>query len=220
MRSGNTSLATTRRQTSPDPVKPPWAWGTKVLDRAIDSARLHQVRADSSRGQSTQEGRRAARAKGLKPMDSRASTRARLSVLPVFIALLLNIFMVGPIATAPSRTLALTGSTFDATDGNLAVEAGEKDWCSPSLTKATRVDPPSGSSDNSFQVVGRSRPGTGDRRRVHPEQQGRLQPGLRNQRDRRGRPLRVRRIRSQRHERHRHAELRAQPVGSSSARTA
>ena len=84
-------------------------------------------------------------------MDSRASTRARLSVLPVFIALLLNIFMVGPIATAPARTLALTGSTFDATDGNLAVEAGEKDWCSPSLTKATRVDTPSGSSDNSFK---------------------------------------------------------------------
>ena len=62
-------------------------------------------------------------------MDSRASTRTRLSVLPVFIALLLNILMVGPMATAPSRTLALTGSTFDATDGNLAVDGAESDWC-------------------------------------------------------------------------------------------
>ena len=66
LRGGNRSLATARRQTSPDPGQTAWAWSTKVLDRVICSARSHQVRADSSRGQSTQEGRIAARAKGLK----------------------------------------------------------------------------------------------------------------------------------------------------------
>ena len=64
LRIGNTSLVTARRQTSPDPVKPPWAWGTKVLDPVIDSARLHQVRADSSRGLSTQDGRNSGQSQG------------------------------------------------------------------------------------------------------------------------------------------------------------
>lgn len=54
-------------------------------------------------------------------MDSRASTRMRVSVIPVFFALMLNIFMVAPAALAPSAALALTGSTVHATDGNLNI---------------------------------------------------------------------------------------------------
>jgi hypothetical protein len=76
----------------------------------------------------------------------------RLSVLPVLIALLINVFVVSPLGSAPSPALALAGSTFDATDGNLSVDGAETDWCSPSLTKATRIDTPSGSNDNSFKA--------------------------------------------------------------------
>ena len=83
-------------------------------------------------------------------MDSRASTRTRLSVLPVFIALLLNIFMVGPMATAPSTTLALTGSSFDATDGNLAVDGAESDWCTAPGSVVRKNDLPTGQNDDSY----------------------------------------------------------------------
>ena len=83
-------------------------------------------------------------------MVSRASTRTRLSVLPVLIALLLNILMVGPMATAPSRTLALTGSTFDATDGNLAVDGAESDWCTDPGLVVRKNDLPTGQNDDSY----------------------------------------------------------------------
>ena len=119
LRRGNTSLATARRQTSPDPVKPPWAWGTKVLDRAIDSARLHQVRADSSRGQSTQEGRSAARAKGLKPMDSRANIWTRRERHPCLLALLFN--LVAPVVA----TVAPQGRTETAVRPQVAAAASD-----------------------------------------------------------------------------------------------
>jgi len=85
-------------------------------------------------------------------MNSRA-TRTRLSVLPVFIALLFNVFLASPLAPiAPDAAVALTGSSFDATDGNMVVNGAELDWCSPGLTIASRIDTPSGSSDNSFKA--------------------------------------------------------------------
>ena len=83
-------------------------------------------------------------------MDSRANIWTRLSVIPVFFALLLNIFMVGPIATAPSSTLALTGSTFDATDGNLAVDGAETDWCTDAGSVVRKNDLPTGQNDDSY----------------------------------------------------------------------
>ena len=84
-------------------------------------------------------------------MDTRA-TRTRLSVLPVFIALLFNIFLVSPLAPiAPNATVALAGSTFDATDGNLAVDGAETDWCSPTLAVAGTSDPERGTGDDSFK---------------------------------------------------------------------
>ncbi|HYI66735.1 MAG TPA: SpaA isopeptide-forming pilin-related protein [Candidatus Limnocylindrales bacterium] len=85
-------------------------------------------------------------------MDTRA-TRTRLSVLPVFIALLFNVLLASPLApVAPDAALALAGSSFDATDGNMVVDGAEVDWCSPGLAIASRIDTPSGSSDNSFKA--------------------------------------------------------------------
>ena len=147
-------------------------------------------------------------------MDSRASTRTRLSVLPVFVALLLNIFMVGPLATAPSTTLALTGSSFDATDGNLAVDGAETDWCTDPRNGRPQERPPDGPER---RLLRRGREGgrsqSPGRDGFHPEQQGRPESGLRRWRDqRRWRPVRLRRLGPQRRQRHRHDQLRAEPV--------
>jgi uncharacterized repeat protein (TIGR01451 family) len=83
-------------------------------------------------------------------MDPRATTRTRLSVLPVFIALLLNVFMVGPLAPAPDAALALAGTSFDATDGNLAVDGGETDWCTDTGSVVRKNDLPTGQNDDSY----------------------------------------------------------------------
>ncbi len=84
-------------------------------------------------------------------MNTRASTRTRLSIIPVFIALILNILMVAPITPALSNSaLALTGSSFDATDGNLVVDGSETDWCSPGLVITRKDDLATGQTDDSY----------------------------------------------------------------------
>lgn len=83
-------------------------------------------------------------------MDSRASTLTRLSVLPVFIALILNL-MAPLVPTAASPTLALAGSSFDATDGNLVVDVDETDWCTPVPNRLDIPDEASGNDDNAFK---------------------------------------------------------------------
>jgi uncharacterized repeat protein (TIGR01451 family) len=84
-------------------------------------------------------------------MESRASTRTRLSVLPVFIALLFNVVLVAPIAPVLSdSTVALTGSTFNAVDGNLTDDGAESDWCTPAPNRDVENDTASGSTDTSF----------------------------------------------------------------------
>jgi len=84
-------------------------------------------------------------------MNTRASTRTRLSIIPVFIALILNILMVAPITPALSNSaLALTGSSFDATDGNLVVVGSETDWCSPGLVITRKDDLATGQTDDSY----------------------------------------------------------------------
>ena len=85
-------------------------------------------------------------------MDPRAATRTRLSILPLFIALIFNIVLAAPITSSlSSLTLALAGTSFDASDGNLSVEAGETDWCSPSLAVTRTNDLPTGQTDNSYK---------------------------------------------------------------------
>ena len=88
-------------------------------------------------------------------MDSRASTRARLSVLPVLIALFFNVALVTPIVPSlAGSTLALAGTNFDAGDGNMVDDDGaglEVDWCTPSLTVAKRADARNGDDDNSYK---------------------------------------------------------------------
>ena len=84
-------------------------------------------------------------------MDTRA-TRTRLSVLPVFIALIFNIFLASPLApVAHDAAVALTGSSFDVTDGNLAVDGVETDWCSPGLSVGGTPDPERHNNDDSFK---------------------------------------------------------------------
>ncbi len=87
-------------------------------------------------------------------MHTRATTR-RLSVIPVFIALIFNVILAAPIAVAPpDHALALTGTDFDAADGNMVDDDGagaEIDWCTPALSVSKRSDPQNGSSDNSFK---------------------------------------------------------------------
>lgn len=73
-------------------------------------------------------------------MNIRASTGTRIAILPVLIALLFNVLLVSPVAPlAAQSALALTGSTFDATDGNLVVDGEETDWCTPGLGGVTNV---------------------------------------------------------------------------------
>lgn len=80
-------------------------------------------------------------------------TRAHSPVraIPILIALILNIIAgpLSPIAATP--VMALTGSTFNATDGNLAVGSGEADWCTPTLGVIRKDDLPTGSNDDSFK---------------------------------------------------------------------
>ncbi|MCV0404503.1 MAG: DUF11 domain-containing protein [Chloroflexi bacterium] len=84
-------------------------------------------------------------------MYTRATTRTRLSVIPVLIALIFNLAMAVPIASAPAgQALALAGTSFDATDGNLTVEPPETDWCTPAPNRVVGPDSPSGSNDTSF----------------------------------------------------------------------
>jgi|GEM_PF-6507027 len=82
-------------------------------------------------------------------MDSRATTRTRLSILPVFIAIILNL-MAPLVPSAASPAAALTGSSFDATDGNLVVNDAETDWCSPGLVVTRKDDLPTGQTDDSY----------------------------------------------------------------------
>ena len=79
--------------------------------------------------------------------QSRAHSPVR--ALPVLIALILNIIAgpLSPIASTP--VMALTGSTFNATDGNLAVGSGEADWCTAGLAVVRKDDLATGSSDDS-----------------------------------------------------------------------
>jgi hypothetical protein len=75
-------------------------------------------------------------------MDSRASTRSRFAVIPVLIALILNV-AVGPLTplVANMAALAVGSSTFDALDGNMAVDGTETDWCTPGLVVSETGDP-------------------------------------------------------------------------------
>ena len=80
-------------------------------------------------------------------------TRASLTPLraiPVIVALFFNVVLVAPATSLAEPTLALTGSAFDATDGNLVVNGDETDWCSPGLGVVTKNDLPSGQGDDSY----------------------------------------------------------------------
>ncbi len=73
--------------------------------------------------------------------------------LPILVAFFLNV-VVGPLAPltqlASAPVLALSGSSFDATDGNFAVNGAETDWCSASLAVTTKNDLPTGQNDDSY----------------------------------------------------------------------
>jgi len=82
-------------------------------------------------------------------LNSRAIANP-FSVLPVLIALIVNVIGFAPVASLGARPLlALAGTTFDATDGNLVVDAAETDWCSGQ--PVTRKDDlPTGQTDDSY----------------------------------------------------------------------
>jgi uncharacterized repeat protein (TIGR01451 family) len=73
--------------------------------------------------------------------------------IPITVAFLLNV-VVGPLAPitqlASAPVMALSGSSFDATDGNFAVDGSETDWCTPGLTVVTKNDLPTGQNDDSY----------------------------------------------------------------------
>jgi uncharacterized repeat protein (TIGR01451 family)/fimbrial isopeptide formation D2 family protein len=80
-------------------------------------------------------------------------TRASVTpirAIPVLIALIFNIVLVAPPAPVASPAAALTGSSFDATDGNLVVEGGETDWCTPALGVVPKHDLLTGQTDDSY----------------------------------------------------------------------
>jgi Domain of unknown function DUF11 len=81
---------------------------------------------------------------------SQARTRG-FHVLPVLIALFLNLFF-GPVSpfVAPSPVNALGASTFNALDGNLTDDGPETDWCTPAPNRTVGTDTPSGPGDSSF----------------------------------------------------------------------
>ena len=74
--------------------------------------------------------------------------------LPIIVAFLLNV-VAGPLAPvtqlASAPVMALSGSSFNALDGNLVDDgADETDWCTPAPNLASGIDSPSGSNDTSF----------------------------------------------------------------------
>ena len=76
--------------------------------------------------------------------------------LPILVAFLLNMVVgpLSPLTPAGSTAVALSGSSFDATDGNLTDDAvPEIDWCSDALVAIRADDEPSGSSDNSYKAA-------------------------------------------------------------------
>ena len=85
------------------------------------------------------------------PFMTQSRAHSPVRALPVLIALILNIIAgpLSPIASSP--VMALTGSTFNATDGNLAVGSGEADWCTAGLAVVRKDDLATGSSDDSFK---------------------------------------------------------------------
>ena len=86
------------------------------------------------------------------------STRANpFRALPILVAFLLNM-VVGPLAPmtqiASAPVLALTGSSFNATDANLTDDSGpEIDWCTPGLSVIQKDDLPTGQTDNSYKAA-------------------------------------------------------------------
>ena len=72
---------------------------------------------------------------------------------PILVAFFLNV-VIGPLAPitqlASAPVMALSGSSFDATDGNFAVDGGETDWCSASLAVTAKNDLPTGQNDDSY----------------------------------------------------------------------
>jgi uncharacterized repeat protein (TIGR01451 family) len=72
--------------------------------------------------------------------------------LPILLAFMLNVVVgpLSPLTPMASTAVALSGTTFDATDGNFAAEAGETDWCTPGLTVVTKNDLPTGQNDDSY----------------------------------------------------------------------
>jgi hypothetical protein len=100
-------------------------------------------------------GRRQAAAAGAKggiQMNSRANS---FRAFPVLLAFLLNL-VVGPLAplAQTSPVAALSGTSFNATDGNLVDNSGpEVDWCTPAPGLVPPgIDTPSGQTDNSFKA--------------------------------------------------------------------
>jgi hypothetical protein len=76
-----------------------------------------------------------------------------IRALPITVAFLLNV-VVGPLAPITQLTsapvLALSPSTFNATDGNLTDDGAETDWCTPAPNLEVGFDSASGSNDSSF----------------------------------------------------------------------
>ena len=73
--------------------------------------------------------------------------------LPITVAFLLNVVVgpLAPITQLAAPVMALSGSTFNALDGNLTDDgASETDWCTPAPNLQVGFDSPSGSSDTSF----------------------------------------------------------------------
>ena len=137
--------------------------------------------------------------------------------LPILLAFFLNV-VIGPLAPltqlASAPVLALSGSSFDATDGNFAVNGGETDWCSASLAVTAKNDLPTGQNDDSYaEGAKESDRQSAGRDGLDPEQQGRPDPPVRRRRDGcRRRSVRLRRMAPQRRQRHRHHQLRDEPV--------
>jgi hypothetical protein len=79
-------------------------------------------------------------------MSFLSSSRAR----QLAVAVSATALVTGGLAALPNTALALTGSTFESTDGNLVVDtAGNHDWVNaPGFREA--IDLPSGTTDNSF----------------------------------------------------------------------
>ena len=73
--------------------------------------------------------------------------------LPITVAFLLNVVVgpLAPITQLAAPVMALSGSTFNALDGNLTDDgASETDWCTPAPNLQVGLDSPSGSNDTSF----------------------------------------------------------------------